>query len=246
MTSLQTLQAQVQKHGIQPEYICRQALNLFDSPALERLATQAAMGRHLRTSTVLEQLEGDQRSGEIAVCLCEDDYPGWISVKDFAYLEAATQPYQPISLSAAEIQARIPDAIAFTQVAKKQPNCYLWGGTIAPNYDCSGLMQAAFASVGVWLPRDAYQQEAFTDAIAVSELQPGDLIFFGTSQKATHVGLHLGDHHYIHSSGKDQGHNGIAIDVLSDQTASRVSQTYYAQLRGAGRIVAPYQPSRTL
>ncbi len=236
---------QVQKHGTQTEYICRQALNLFDSPRLERLATQAAIGRHLRTSRVLEQLESDQSSDEIAVCLCEDDYPGWISVKDLAHLEAATQPYQPISLSAPEIQARIPEAIAFTHAAKNQPNSYLWGGTVAPNYDCSGLMQAAFASVGVWLPRDAYQQEAFTQAIAVSELQPGDLIFFGTPQKATHVGLSLGDNHYIHSSGKDQGHNGIAIDVLSDQ-ASRVSQTYYAQLRGAGRIIASYQPSRTL
>ena len=258
MISLQALQTNAQKHQIQPGYWCSQALNLFDSPALERLATQAAIGRHLRISSVLEQLEDDHRAtalihlgkASIAVYLCEDDYPGWISVEDLAYLEAVAQPYQPISLSAAEIQARVTDAIAFTHAAKNQPNCYLWGGTVAPNYDCSGLMQAAFASVGVWLPRDAYQQEAFSQAIAVSELQPGDLIFFGTPQKATHVGLYLGDNHYIHSSGRDQGHNGIAIDVLSDQgnsdQASRVSQTYYAQLRGAGRIVASYQPHRTL
>ncbi|PZV15785.1 MAG: glycoside hydrolase [Leptolyngbya sp.] len=251
--SLQTLQAQVQKNRIQTEYVCSQALDLFDSPTLERLATQAAIGRHLRTSTVLEQLEGDQNTNElihlgkarIAVCLCEDDYPGWISITDLAYLEEATQPYQPISLAATEIQARIPDAIAFTHAAKNQPNYYLWGGTVAPNYDCSGLIQAAFASVGVWLPRDAYQQEAFTQSVPITQLQPGDLIFFGTPQKATHVGLYLGDNYYIHSSGKDQGHNGIEIDVLSDQGSS-ISQTYYAQLRGARRIVASYQPNRTL
>ena len=236
---------QVQKNRIQTEYSCSRPLDLFDSPALERLATQAAVGRHLRTSRVLEQLESDQSVDAIAVYLCEDEYPGWISVKDLAYLEEAPQQYQPLSVSVAEIRAKIPAAIAFTHAAKNQPNYYLWGGTVAPNYDCSGLMQAAFASVGVWLPRDAYQQEAFTQAIAVSDLQPGDLIFFGTPQKATHVGLHLGDNHYIHSSGKDQGHNGIAIDVLSDQ-ASRVSQAYYAQLRGAGRIIAIYQPTQTL
>lgn len=120
---------QAQKHEIQPEYICRQALDLFDSPALERLATQAAVGRHLRTSTLLEQLDNNQNTdtliplgrASIAVCLCEDDYPGWISVKDLAYLEAAAQPYQPVSLSLAEIQARIPDAIAFTHAAKISP-----------------------------------------------------------------------------------------------------------------------------
>ncbi|HEY9859319.1 MAG TPA: C40 family peptidase, partial [Candidatus Obscuribacterales bacterium] len=118
---------------------------------------------------------------------------------------------------------------------------YLWGGTVGPNYDCSGLMQAAFASVGIQLPRDAYQQEAFTQAIAVTDLQLGDLVFFGSPEKATHVGLYVGDHSYIHSSGKDQGRNGINIDRLSEQ-GDVVSQAYYRQLRGAGRVIASYQP----
>ena len=65
----------------------------------------------------------------------------------------------------------------------QRSNYYLWGGTVRPNYDCSGLMQAAFASVGIWLPRDAYQQEGFTQAITIGELATGDLVFFGTSKK---------------------------------------------------------------
>ncbi|NJR73980.1 MAG: C40 family peptidase, partial [Scytonema sp. CRU_2_7] len=112
-----------------------------------------------------------------------------------------------------------------------------------PNYDCSGLMQAAFASVGIRIPRDAYQQEAFTQPISIAELQPGDLVFFGTSQKATHVGLYLGDGCYIHSSGKEIGRNGIGIDRLSEQ-GDKVSQSYYQQLRGAGRVVSSYKPQR--
>ncbi|MFO0173096.1 MAG: C40 family peptidase, partial [Aphanizomenon sp.] len=118
-------------------------------------------------------------------------------------------------------------------------NYYLWGGTVAPNYDCSGLMQAAFKSVCIWLPRDAYQQEAFTQPVDITELQLGDLIFFGTPHKATHVGLYLGDGYYIHSSGKDQGRNGIGIDQLSEQ-GDKVSLAYYQQLRGAGRVVNSY------
>ena len=100
-------------------------------------------------------------------------------------------------------------------------------------------MQAAFKSVGIWLPRDAYQQEAFTQTIDIKELQPGDLIFFGTPQKATHVGLYLGNNCYIHSSGKDQGRNGIGIDELSSQ-GDKVSQAYYQQQRGAGRVMKSY------
>lgn len=219
------------------EYQCQADLNVYDSTTLERLATQAATGRYLRIESV-----PDSNHSPIWVRLCEDDYPGWISPHDRQHLTIATSSYQPTSLALAEIRTRIPAAIAFTQQAMAQPNEYLWGGTVAPNYDCSGLMQAAFAAAGIWLPRDAYQQEGFTQPVALEELQPGDLIFFGSNQKATHVGLYLGDRQYIHSSGQDQGHNGIAIDTLTPD-GSPVSRTYYAQLRGAGRIIASYAPS---
>jgi hypothetical protein len=224
------------------QYQCRVDLDLYDSAALERLATQARAGRRMWIETpVVPLTEGNSA---IAVRLCEDDYPGWIGAVTLEQLEVAPI-YQPMVWSEAEIQAIVPDAIAYTVAAMNQPNHYLWGGTVEPNYDCSGLMQAAFASVGVWLPRDAYQQEGFTQPIALSEAQPGDLVFFGPAHKATHVGLYLGDGRYIHSSGKDQGHNGIAIDDLS-ATGSPISQTYFAQFRGVGRVTSSYQPTRRL
>ena len=152
-------------------------------------------------------------------------------------LAIAPTPYQPISLSFEDIHTRLPEVIAFTHRAMAHPNHYLWGGTIGPHYDCSGLIQAAFASVGVSLPRDSYQQEAFTQAIPLDSLQPGDLIFFGSPEKTTHVALYLGNGDYIHSSGKDQGRNGIGIDSLTN-LSNPVSQAYSRQLRGAGRPCA--------
>ncbi|QEI39733.1 putative endopeptidase p60 [Dolichospermum sp. UHCC 0315A] len=219
-------------HSPTGEYHCQTNLNIYNSPECVSLATQAATGRHLRITS-------NHQNTAIAVCLCEDDYPGWLSVQDWQFLQPTTTIYQPQFISTAEIQQHIPTIIAFTQAAKEQDNHYLWGGTVAPNYDCSGLMQAAFKSVGIWLPRDAYQQEAFVQPIDINQTQPGDLIFFGIPQKATHVGLYLGDGLYIHSSGKDQGRNGIGIDQLSPQ-GDTVSQTYYQQLRGAGRVVKSY------
>lgn len=216
------------------EYRCLADLNIYDSPECKRLATQAKQGRHLRSLS----LNGDA-SAEI--CLCEDDYPGWLKVEDKIFLEVAKISYRAIALSLAEIRDRLPQVIAFTQNAMHQPNYYLWGGTLGPNYDCSGLMQAAFAASGIWLPRDAYQQEAFTERIAIEQLQPGDLIFFGTKEKATHVGLYLGGGSYIHSSGENMGRNGIGIDVLSEE-GDAVSQSYYRQFRCAGRVVASYIP----
>ncbi|MDH6063387.1 C40 family peptidase [Umezakia ovalisporum] len=218
------------------EYHCCADLNLYDSPQCTRLTTQAAAGRHLRVTS-------NHQESAVEVCLCEDDYPGWVSFADLGILQPATVLYQAKSFSELDITKLLPSVIAFTQKAMQQSNYYLWGGTVSPNYDCSGLMQAAFVSVGIWLPRDAYQQEAFTQKIHISDLQPGNLVFFGTPAKATHVGLYLGDGYYIHSSGKNQGRNGIGIDILSKQ-GDMVSQSYYQQLRGAGRVIQNYKPQK--
>jgi len=234
------------------EYRVRSHINIYDSPHCDRLATQAAAGRHLRVvhppqplakggrDDVKPLMQGDTTA--VMVRLCEDDYPGWLNIRDVELLDVAQKRDRPHALSEAEIRAKLPTVINFAHQAMKQSNYYLWGGTVAPNYDCSGLMQAAFLSTGIWLPRDAYQQEAFTNPISISDLAPGDLVFFGTPQKATHVGLYLGDNGYIHSSGKEQGRNGIGIDILSED-GDKVSQIYYQQLRGCGKVVASYQSS---
>ncbi len=223
------------------EYRARSHINIYDSPKCDRLATQAAQGRHLRA---LNQTPSEVSLDTTAVMvrLCEDDYPGWLDLRDIELLEVTETVYHPLVLSEIQIRDKLPIAITFTCEAMHQSNYYLWGGTVGPNYDCSGLMQAAFVAAGIWLPRDAYQQEAFTTSIiSVSDVEPGDLVFFGTPEKATHIGLYLGDNCYIHSSGKAQGRNGIGIDVLS-QDGDAVSQAYYQQLRGYGKVVASYQP----
>jgi cell wall-associated NlpC family hydrolase len=251
MVAFETLQAQLTDASQGAlHYEVMQSLNLYDSPALKSLATQAQAGRQLWFKH-LPELEA---ISSLSAVLCEDDYPGWVNPLDLVHLQPATVPYCPGSLSLADIQARIPRAIAFAQAAMSQPNIYLWGGTLGPHYDCSGLVQHAFCAQEIWLPRDAYQQETFVQPIEnkgdrpedlVDVLEPGDLIFFGTPVKATHVAIYLENGAYIHSSGKDQGRNGIGIDSIIDRR-EQVSQNYYAQLRGAGRVVRPYQPQTIL
>jgi cell wall-associated NlpC family hydrolase len=227
MTNLEQLQI-----GI--EYQCLSPLNIYDSPQCDRLATQAATGRHLQVTTIPDNAPA------IEVCLREDDYPGWLPVSDLPKLATARVSYQAIALSITEINNCLPKVINFAMQAMQQPNYYLWGGTLGPNYDCSGLIQAAFVSVGVWLPRDAYQQEAFVKTISPEELSLGDLVFFGTDKKATHVGLYLGAGSYIHSSGQKMGRNGIAIDSLTTE-GDAIGRSYFQQLRSYGRVVKCYQ-----
>jgi len=238
------------------EYRSLATLDLYDSQDCDGLATQAAVGRQLRIVSLSDRSialpEPKQLLSEliasnaraVKVCLCEDDYPGWIVLSDLTQLEPAPHPYQPVSLTRTEIEARLPAAIAFAQTAMQVPNHYLWGGTVGPNYDCSGLMQTAFQSAGIWLPRDSYQQADFVEPIAIADLQPGDLIFFAKVDRVTHVALYLGNEQYIHSSGKDIGRNGIGIDRLSPH-GDAVSQAFHHQLKSAGRIITSYQPKQS-
>ncbi len=213
------------------EYRCRVQLDLYSSPACEGLATQAAVNRHLQ----IVNLTPTERA--IPIRLCEDNYPAWLKLDDVENLELTTDIYRSATLDRSVIAARIPQIIEFAQAAMKVPNQYLWGGTVAPNYDCSGLMQAAFQSQGIWLPRDSYQQEAFTQRISIAEMLPGDLIFFGTPEKTDHVALHLGDLRYIHSSGVKMGRNGIGIDILAEGTQDPIGSGYYAKFRCCGRVM---------
>ncbi|MEB3312767.1 MAG: C40 family peptidase [Cyanobacteriota bacterium] len=151
------------------------------------------------------------------------------------------QSYTAVQLDRPTIVARLPRVIAFARWAMAQPNTYLWGGTVGPNFDCSGLVQTAFAAAGIVLPRDSYQQEAFSIPIPWNDLEAGDLVFFGTPERTQHVGLYLGEGTYIHSSGIDQGRNGIGLDSLND-LSDPISRVYYEQRRRPGRVMASYCP----
>ncbi|MEW2624297.1 bifunctional lytic transglycosylase/C40 family peptidase [Streptomyces sp. NPDC048106] len=94
-------------------------------------------------------------------------------------------------------------AIDFAQ--KKLGTPYLWGGegTAAQGgrFDCSGLTQAAYASVGITLPRVANDQYNAGPHPSRSQLLPGDLVFFsndlGDSRAIHHVGIYVGGGYMI-------------------------------------------------
>ncbi len=231
------------------EYCNTVPVDIYDSPECKALATQAIAHRHLRVDAA-QLPELTESLGALPIVLVEDCYPGWLRIEDVKALHVAEAPYQAIAIDRAAIAPCLEQVITFAKAAMAIPNEYLWGGTIGPNLDCSGLVQRAYGSQGIWLPRDAYQQEAFVESLPVeletafdldTVLKPGDLIFFGPPEKATHVAIYLEGGQYIHSSGKEQGRNQIGIDSLSD-LQHPVSRRYAEQFRGAGRVMRSFCP----
>jgi len=210
----------------------------YAHPQGEGLATQAASGRCFRVAAPLRE----EDHGRLRVVLLEDGYPCWFAMHDLAGHAESCGPWNASLLSETTISSRLNRVLEWLTAAAERENTYLWGGTIGPNLDCSGLVQTAFASAGIWLPRDAYQQEQFCQSVAVQpddvqHLLAGDLIFFGTPERCTHVGIHLGEGRYMHSSGIEHGRNGIGIDSLNPQDLHPVARHYRGELRGAGRVI---------
>ncbi len=74
---------------------------------------------------------------------------------------------------------------------------YRWGATGPNSFDCSGFTSFVYRQVGVSLPRVSRAQIGAGQRVSRSDLQPGDLVFFGTP--IHHVGIYVGGGMYIHS-----------------------------------------------
>lgn len=112
---------------------------------------------------------------------------------DKGLLQKLEQARQSVNIRASEL---VLNAMGFLGMP------YTFGGnTVKSGFDCSGFVQAIYRqTVGLMLPRRAEQQAAATENIDKKDLQPGDLVFFNTLQRAfSHVGIYIGDNRFIHS-----------------------------------------------
>ena len=113
--------------------------------------------------------------------------------------------------------ASIALAWAFSELGKP----YVWGATGPDTFDCSGLTQYAWHEAGVDIPRVAADQDSWSIPVPLSQLLPGDLVFYGKSD-IHHVGIYIGD--------------GLMINAPHTGDVVRVSSIWWTDLAGFGRV----------
>ncbi|WP_405365477.1 NlpC/P60 family protein [Kitasatospora sp. NBC_00039] len=166
-----------------------------------------------------------------------------------AMARSFTAPTAPV-----EVSQQSSGAIYFAQTKLGTP--YLWGGEGLPSqngrFDCSGLTQAAYASVGITLPRVANDQWYAGQHPSRDQLRPGDLVFWATDltdpRSIHHVGIYVGGGYMINAP-----HTGAVIrydkiDTREYIGATRVTSDSAQALPGRnadGSITAPSRPGTT-
>ncbi|GGX86668.1 glycoside hydrolase [Streptomyces fructofermentans] len=96
-------------------------------------------------------------------------------------------------------------------------DAYVMGATGPNAWDCSGLVQAAFKQVGVDLPRVSQDQSMAGTPVALSDIQVGDILYWGGKGSAYHTGVYIGGGQYLDAANPSKG---VVIQDLSGYPAS--------------------------
>ena len=123
-----------------------------------------------------------------------------------AALESIQKTIEDVKKKAAEEAQRVAKRQAVVDFALQfEGNPYVYGGTSLTNgADCSGFVMSVFANFGYSLPRVAAAQCDASTKKDISQLEPGDLVFYGNGY-VDHVALYIGDGKIIHASGAATG-----------------------------------------
>ncbi|MGW0830691.1 C40 family peptidase [Streptomyces sp. Agncl-13] len=82
---------------------------------------------------------------------------------------------------------------------------YVLGATGPSAYDCSGLVGAAFKQVGISLPRVSQDQSTAGTQVSLSNLQAGDILYWGSAGSAYHVAVYVGDGMFVGAQNPSTG-----------------------------------------
>ncbi|WP_327163638.1 C40 family peptidase [Streptomyces zaomyceticus] len=120
-------------------------------------------------------------------------------------------------------QAPSGSAAAIVAFARAQiGDSYVTGGTGPNSWDCSGLVQAAYRQANIDLPRISYQQSSMGTSVSLSNLQPGDILYWGSRSGSYHVAIYVGGGKYVGAQNSATGVVERSLDWDTPSGAIRI------------------------
>jgi cell wall-associated NlpC family hydrolase len=120
---------------------------------------------------------------------------------------SSTNSTPPTYTGPTTTQAEKAVAFAFAQIGDP----YVWGSMGPGSYDCSGLVEAAWASAGVSIPRTTYDQWDALPHVPLADIQVGDLLIY---EGEGHVAIYVGNGEII-----DAPHSGATVEEIPESTS---------------------------
>jgi cell wall-associated NlpC family hydrolase len=215
--AFQAAERRMRSVSLQVEAVAKQAGGVSDAAqAAERSAQAAAVAANAQQQKLVATLAKVQ--GNL------------IALVGAQRAAMAVQAYEQLSKTTSKsldfqtpfpLPTQLPETAAALQLVLAQVGKpYVWGATGPNTFDCSGLMQWTWEQLGVRMPRVAADQQAWAVPVPISQLLPGDLVFFGSS--AHHVGMYVG--------------NGMMVNAPHTGAFVEVAPIWWSDLAGFGRV----------
>lgn len=176
---------------------------------------------------VLEGLDIDAMMADLDnwVCVTLDSEKVFVSKEfvDISYkLERAVAVGEVKADEAKGISSTRADMVEFAK--QYLGGKYVYGGTSLTNgTDCSGFTMRIYEHFGYSIPRTSSAQSSYFTGIDSSEAKPGDLFFYGSNGRVSHVAMYIGDGQVIHAS--------------NARTGIKISNAFYRTPIKVGRII---------
>lgn len=141
---------------------------------------------------------------------------GWVSSEYIANIQSIPAGEYMKQVEAAAATAASSDVtdqvVAYSRQFIGKP--YASGGNGPSSFDCSGLVRYVYGAYGVDIPRSSKSIANIGQAVALSDIQPGDIMCFATGGGGvSHVGIYVGDGQLLHAS---TGRRGVTYDGIYD------------------------------
>ncbi|MGY1623727.1 C40 family peptidase [Geodermatophilus sp. SYSU D00965] len=175
-----------------------------------------------QATAALEELQRQQGEVQARVDDYEADFDRLTAAEQAAVTTQLAGPSLDAPSTASVVAAAPSDQVAavLEKALAQVGDPYVWGGTGPDGFDCSGLTSYAYAAAGVSLPHSSRTQSGMGVAVSRSQLQPGDLVFFGSP--VYHVGIYVGGGKMVHARTFGQPVAVTSVDMGGYSGARRI------------------------